>query len=215
MYKFCVFDMDGTVVNSIGDIAAAMNRSLEKLGYKTYGEDAYCKMVGDGMDILCRRAIQGESEEEVQKLIATYKADYINHCCEKSVIYDGVAELVHSLNKNGVMCAILSNKPQDQANEVSDKLFAEGMFKEVIGQTAKFPIKPAPDSLLWLLDEYGVEKSEVAYIGDTNVDMQLGKSAGVFTVGVTWGFRDEAELREAKADAIANTAEELAKILGL
>lgn len=215
MYKFCVFDMDGTVVNSIGDIAAAMNRSLTTLGYDTYPDNAYLKMVGDGMDILCRRALPNGSEDEIQKLISLYKEDYINHCCERSVIYDGVRELVHSLVAKGIKCAILSNKPQDQALEVADVLFDDTMFVEILGQTPEFPIKPAPDGLIHMMKKYGFEKGDVAYIGDTNVDMTLGKSADVFTIGVTWGFRDESELTDAGADAIAHTAEDLAKILGL
>lgn len=215
MYKLCVFDMDGTVVNSIGDIAAAMNRSLESLGHKTYTDDEYCKMVGDGMDILCRRALPDSDEEEVTKLIELYKQDYINHCCEKSYIYDGVAEVIHGLKKSGVKCAILSNKPHDQAMEVADTLFDDEMFDIVLGQTDRFPIKPAPDSLLWMIDELGVEKSEVAYIGDSNVDVRLGKTAGVFTVGVTWGFRTAEELKSEGADAIADTAEALEEILNV
>ncbi len=215
MYKFCVFDMDGTVVNSIGDIAAAMNRSLTALGHDTYPDSAYLKMVGDGMDILCRRALPDGSEDEIQRLIALYKEDYINHCCERSVIYDGVKELIDKLNSNGIKCAILSNKPQDQALEVADVLFDDNMFIEILGQTPEFPIKPAPDGLIHMMQKYGFHKADVAYIGDTNVDMTLGKSAEVFTIGVTWGFRDEKELVDSGADAIAHTAKDLEKILGL
>lgn len=215
MYKFCVFDMDGTVVNSIGDIAGAMNRSLEKLGYKTYSDNEYCKMVGDGMRILCQRAIPEASEAEVDELVSVYNEDYLNNICKKSVIYDGIKELIHNLNDKGVKCAILSNKPHPQAMEVAEALFDDRMFDKVLGQTPEFPIKPAPDSLLWMMENYGFDKSEVAYIGDTNVDIRLGKSAGVFTIGVTWGFRDVEELTSAGADAIANNADELAELLGI
>lgn len=213
MYKLCVFDMDGTVVNSIGDIATAMNRALSILGHKTYTDNDYYKMVGDGMDILCRRAFPEANDEELHKLISLYKEYYIDHCCEKSVMYPNIAELITSLKKSGVKCAILSNKPHDQAIKVAETLFDKEMFDIILGQTDRFPIKPAPDSLLWMINEFGLEKSDVAYIGDTNVDMRLGKSAGVFTVGVTWGFRDADELKAANADAIADDANQLSSIL--
>lgn len=215
MYKFCVFDMDGTVVNSIVDIAAAMNRSLEKLGYDTYEEDAYYKMVGNGMRVLCERAIPGADEKAVDELVAVYNEDYLKNICVKSYIYDGLTELLHTLNDKGVKCAILSNKPHSQALEVAESLFDDRMFAQVLGQKPEIPIKPSPDGLLMMMKEYGFEKDEVAYIGDTNVDITLGKSAGVFTIGVSWGFREVKELTDAGADAIANNAEELANLLGI
>lgn len=215
MFKFCVFDMDGTVVNSLGDIASAMNRSLEELGYNTYDEDDYKSMVGDGMRVLCQRAIPNEGEEAVDKLVAEYNKNYLDNICVKSFIYDGVEELVRKLGNNGVKCAILSNKPQPQALEVADKLFYDGMFVQVLGQTPQFPVKPAPDSLLWMMKHYGFDKSEVAYIGDSNVDVRLGKAADVYTVGVEWGFRGAEELKFEGADDIAKDTDELAKLLGL
>lgn len=215
MYKFVVFDMDGTVVNSIGDISAAMNRSLIKMGYNTYTEKEYCYLVGNGMEILCRRALPGADEETIQKLISIYKNDYLNNCCENTVIYDGVKEAIDALNEHGVKCAIISNKPHPQAMEVADKLFSDDMFIEVMGQKPEFPIKPAPDSLLYMIKKYGYDLSEVAFVGDTSVDMELGNSAGVFPIGVTWGFRERQELEDANAGAVVDTAEELLKaILG-
>lgn len=213
MYKFCVFDMDGTVVNSIGDISAAMNRSLEKMGYKTYTEKEYCYLVGNGMEILCRRAIPDADEQTVQKLISLYKNDYLNNCCTNTVIYDGVEEAIKKLNANGIKCAIISNKPHPQAMEVADKLFSEDMFVEVMGQKPEFPIKPDPASLLFMINKYGYDLSEVAFIGDTSVDMELGNNAGVFPIGVTWGFRDRKELEEANAGAVVDTAEELVETI--
>lgn len=209
MVKLCVFDMDGTVVNSIGDIAAALNRSLEKMGYPTHSEDAYYKMVGDGMAVLCRRAIEGAPEEDVQKLIAIYDEDYKNNCCERSYIYDGMADAVKKLKAKGIKCAILSNKPHGQLMEIAKVLFEDDMFDEIMGHTSDFAPKPDPGSMLYLMDKMGYNSEEVVFVGDSNVDIRLGKAADVYTVGVTWGFRGEEELKTEGADVIVNTADEL------
>lgn len=213
MYRLCVFDMDGTVVNSIADIAAAMNRSLEKMGYSTYDIGEYCRMVGDGMEMLCRRAIKVGDEEEVQRLIKLYKEDYFSHCCENSSMYDGMEDVIYALREKGVRCAILSNKPHEQVQEISRKLFGSNMFDEIWGYTPQFPVKPAPDSLFAMIGKLGVFKEETAYIGDSDVDVRLGKAAQVFTVGVSWGLRGEEELVKEGADAIVQTPEELISIL--
>jgi len=213
MFKLCVFDMDGTVVDSVADIAAAMNRSLATLGYKTYKTEEYCHLAGNGMEVLCRRAIPGRTEEEVQKLISLYKEDYLANCCVDSSVYDGVIELLQDLKEKGMIRAVLSNKPHDQVLGVAKKLFTSDSFDEIMGYTPKFPTKPAPDSLFYLMEKYGVNKSETVFIGDSNVDIQLGKNAGVFTIGVSWGFRGRQELEAAGADCVADNMEELKKFL--
>ncbi len=213
MVKFCVFDLDGTLVNSIGDIAAAMNRSLLKMGHKTYTNEEYCKMVGDGMYVLCQRALAGACDEEVKRLVSIYKEDYISHCCEKTVPYDGMIELVKELNKNGISCAILSNKPHEQVMEIAGKLFSKDLFSNIVGHSEKFLPKPDPASLLDLIESAGFKKSETAYIGDSDVDIKLGKCADVFTVGVAWGLRGEEELLSEGAEKIAYNAEQLKSIL--
>lgn len=213
MFKLCVFDMDGTLVDSIGDIAAAMNRSLEKLGHKTYPVSDYKHMVGDGMEVLCRRAMQGEDEERIQKLIELYKKDYLKNCCVHSRLYPGMSDLIKQLYGNGIKCAVLSNKPHEQVMRIAEKIMDCDDYFKIMGQTDRFPTKPAPDSLLYIIKESGVDKSNVAYIGDSNVDIKLGKAAGVFTVGAAWGFRGENELVSEGASAIAHDSEELKKIL--
>lgn len=213
MYKLCVFDMDGTLVDSIEDIAAAMNRSLKKMGRLSYPTEKYNQMVGDGMNILCKRALPDGTEDEISTLISLYKEDYLNNCCVLSKLYPGVAEMIDKLSKVGVKCAVLSNKPDVQVCEIAGKIMDVEKYFKIMGQTENFPIKPAPDSLLYLMKEAGADKSETAYIGDSNVDIRLGKAAGVMSVGVAWGLRGEAELTEEGADAIAHTAEELFDIL--
>ena len=213
MYKLCVFDMDGTFVNSISDICDAMNRSLKALGYKTYTEDDYRKMVGDGMLVLCERALPNNDRGELEKLISLYKKDYLNNCCIKTAPYDGMVDLVYDLKRNGIKSAILSNKPHNQVIEISDKLFEDKLFDEIIGNSDRFPTKPATDALVYLMNKYNVTNEETVYIGDSDVDMILGKRAGVFTIGASWGFRGEKELLGAGADAVVQNADDLKNLI--
>lgn len=213
MYKLCAFDMDGTFVNSLGDIAAAMNRALKSLGFDEYPTDAYRQMVGSGMSVLCRRALPNEDEDTVRALMERYNEDYLKNCCVKTAPYDGMVELAERLKDNGAHCVILSNKPHQQACEIAEKVIPSGVFDAILGKTERFPIKPAPDSLLYLMDKFGVTKSETAYIGDSDVDIKLGKAADVYTIGVSWGFRGEAELLSAGARAVAHNVNELEKLL--
>ena len=213
MYKLCVFDMDGTFVNSIGDIADAMNRSLVAMGYKTYPEEDYCRMVGDGMRVLCERALPNDDKDELEKLISLYKEDYLNNCCVRTAPYDGMVDLIYDLKRNGIKSAILSNKPHDQVMEISEKIFEKDLFDEIIGNSERFPIKPAPDSLYYIMDKYNAANNETVYIGDSDVDMILGKKADVYTIGAAWGFRGEKELLNAGADDIAHNAEELGSLI--
>ena len=213
MYKLCVFDMDGTFMNSIGDIAAAMNRSLKTLNKKTYTIGDYCKMVGDGMEVLCRRALPDSDEEEIKKLITLYKNDYIKNCCVETKPYDGMTELCKKLSLSGIKTAILSNKPHEQAVEIFKTLMIYDLFDEIMGCSAAYPPKPAPDSLIAIMKKFGANEDNTIYIGDSNVDIQLAKAAGVKSVGVKWGFRTEKELRDAGADFIAGTSFELENLL--
>ncbi|MEE1013220.1 MAG: HAD family hydrolase [Clostridia bacterium] len=213
MKKLCVFDLDGTLVDSIYDIAAAMNASLEIMGKPTYSTEAYYQMVGDGMELLCRRAIPGGTDAEVRTLIGLYKERYLQNCCVLTRPYAGVPELLQCLSKKQILTAVLSNKPHEQTKEVVSTLLGEVNFFAVIGQSERFPKKPDPTALNFLIAQAGVTKTEVCYIGDSNVDMELGKACGVATIGAAWGFRGETELKNAGAGAIVHHADELKTLL--
>lgn len=213
MFKLCVFDMDGTVVNSLADIAAAMNRSLEKMGKPAHSENEYRYFVGDGMEVLCKRALKDGNDAEVTRLTELYRADYLLNCCDKTAPYDGMVDLIKRLRGNNVKTAMLSNKPHPQVMRIFDSLFREKLFDTILGQTPEFPSKPKPDSLFHIMKLHCVSCDDIAYIGDSNVDIELSKAAGVFSVGVTWGFRGEKELVKAGADAIAHNTDELYNVL--
>ncbi len=205
----CVFDLDGTLVNSVYDIAEAINRSLIIMNKPTHSVEAFYTMVGDGMEMLCRRALENGTEEEVKTLIALYKEYYLSHCTILTKPYNGIENLLKELYEHGIRLAILSNKPQEQTDEVVFKLLPKKVFSYIIGQSERFPKKPNPSSLNYIISSEEMEISNVYYIGDSDVDMQLGKSVGVHTIGVEWGFRPREELEKSGADFIASSPEKL------
>ena len=213
MKGLCVFDLDGTLVDSIEDIAAAVNASLEEMQKPIHPVDAYYKMVGDGMEMLCRRALSGGTEEEVKELVSRYKARYIKNCCNHTKTYPGIETLLSALAEEHAGIAILSNKPQEQTQEVVETLLSDIPFLEVIGQSERFPKKPDPAGLNYLIEKAGVSKEQVWYIGDSDVDMYLGNSVNVNAIGVAWGFRGEKELKDAGAKEVFQTANELQTFL--
>lgn len=213
MKKLFVFDLDGTLVDSVRDIADAVNYSLRQMNKPEFETEAYYKMVGNGMELLCRRALPGGSEEEVKTLVDLYKERYIKNCCNATKPYDGIKELLRSLKEGGAKLAILSNKPQPQTDEVAAKLLGTDLFWKIIGKNDRFVAKPEPDSLNYLIECAGVDKAEVCYIGDSNVDIELGKRGNVDTIGAQWGFRGRKELEDAGAAYIAENPAELKEII--
>ncbi len=213
MKRLCVFDLDGTLVDSVIDIAEAVNRSLHKLGREAHPVHAYYQMVGNGMEMLCRRAHGNGTEEELHSLIQLYREDYVKNCCVNTAAYPGIQELVSKLNSFGMNLAILSNKPQEQTDVVVETLFPKGMFEVVMGASSRFPRKPNVTALTWLIMHMDVALNDVVYIGDSDVDMQLAKNAGVQGIGVAWGFRGRNELESAGASFVAENSNELQNYL--
>ncbi len=209
MKKLCVFDLDGTLVNSIYDIAAAVNRSLEKMGKKTHPVEAYYKMVGDGMVVLCQRALPDGTKEEVDALIQLYQSDYLNNCCVETVPYPGVPAMLQKCKESGMTMAIITNKPQGQTEEVVSKLLGKEYFSAIIGSGGEFPCKPDTTALFSVMEKLDVKPEEVWHIGDSDVDMALGVNAGIEALGAAWGFRGAEELVAAGATAIVHDVSEL------
>lgn len=212
--KLCVFDLDGTLVNSIFDIAAAMNEALSEMGLNGHETEKYYKMIGDGMEMLCRRALpEGYTESKLNELLRLYKEKYLRNCCVKTKAYDGICEMLDALSQAGVLAAVLSNKPHEQTERVVNTLFQNIEFFEVLGQSERFRKKPAPDALKYIIGKSGVDKNDVFYVGDSDVDMILAKNAGVKAVGACWGFRGKDELLSSGADLLANNADDVKKFV--
>lgn len=213
MKKICVFDLDGTLVNSLYDLAGAMNYALVKNGFKPHETQKYRFMVGNGISTLADRAMvipKGMATDEQKKqVLADFNVYYTEHSIDKTVPYDGIVDLLAELDKLSVKYAIMSNKPDKFTKFIAEKLFPNNTFVAAWGQQTKFERKPCPDALLAMLAELGFDKDDCLYIGDSNVDVQTAKNAEIDFCGVSWGFRPESELIAEGATFIAKTAEEI------
>ena len=212
MYKACIFDLDGTLTDTLSSISYFANRALEKYGLKAVEKEKYKIMVGNGAKNLVRRMLKEnncEDEEVYLKVLDEYNSTYDNDFTYLTSVYDGVKELLSFLKSNGLKLAVVSNKPHSTTVQIVDHFFPEGTFDIVYGQRENVPIKPDPAAVLDVMESFGVLPEECIYAGDTGTDMKTGKNAGAFTVGVTWGFRQEKELRENGADIVINHPDEL------
>lgn len=213
MKKLCIFDLDGTLVNSIEDIAFAVNRGLRIMGLPERPLSAFNLFVGDGMYKLCERALPENSKERVQELLTLYNDYYIEHCCVLTKPYDGIPQVLEELKLYGIKIAVLSNKPHPQTMNVIEKLFGDDIFDYVLGQKPEFPVKPNPAALLHVLESVGVSRDASVNIGDSNVDIILGRNSGIDSIGAAWGFRGREELIDAGAERIADTPSQICDLI--
>lgn len=209
MSKAILFDLDGTLVNSIYDIAAAMNYALESLDQPTFTTEQYYKMVGNGMKNLCRRALEEDKQALLEELLARYNARYLSHCCDETRVYDGVPQLLRELKSRGYQLALITNKPAGQAKNVMDTLLPDVPLDVIWGQQPPFAVKPDPAVYFHVCKLLGVKPEETVYCGDSDVDIQFAHNAGAKGLGCLWGFRGEAELKAAGADLLAKTPLEI------
>ena len=204
MIKLCIFDMDGTVVNTINTIAYFANGALKKNGLAEIETERYKTLVGNGADVLVRRMLDivGGRDECYDKVYNEYNTSYDNDFMYLTEPYDGIIKMLEKLKDMGVKTSILSNKPDITAKKVSDKLFGDRLVDLCYGARDGKALKPDPESVFEIMEIFGMEKNECLYIGDTATDIQTAKNAGLYSIGVLWGFRSEEELRNAGADIL-------------
>ena len=203
-YELAIFDLDGTILDTLDDLTDSVNYALEQHSYPTRTKEEIRTFVGDGLLMLVRRAIAPETDENViQTVLATQKAYYKDHCADKTKPYDGILELLDELKKADVKLAVVSNKA-DYAVQILCEQYFSGIFHMAVGEKEAVRKKPAPDSVYAVLDELQVEKERAVYIGDSEVDIETAKNAGLDAVLVTWGFRDTEFLREKGAKILVN-----------
>lgn len=202
--KLIVFDLDGTLVNSLADLAAATNISLKKFGYPEHELEKFRYFVGDGVPKLLERAVP-ESERSVERLAEMKKcfdAYYNTHFADNTNPYDGIPQLLAGIKKLGYKMAVASNKPDEFTKEIVNTFF-EGIFDIIQGKAPDTEKKPAPDIVLKIMKKLNASAEDTVMVGDSNVDIFTAKNAGIKSIGCLWGFRTRQELEEAGADYIA------------
>jgi phosphoglycolate phosphatase len=213
--KLVVFDLDGTLIDSLGDIGDAMNAVLRSLGRPTHHRDRYRFLVGNGLEKLVRRALRPETPDEstISDIVRLTRQEYSTRWTATTRPFTGIPSLLDELAKRGNLVAVLSNKPDHATRHIVDELFPTGPFAMVRGARDGVPLKPDPAALSAMISDLGATPERTAFIGDTAVDMQTGINADLLTIGVTWGFRDEDELLAAGADHVIDSPLELLEIL--
>lgn len=201
MYRAVLFDLDGTLTNTLEDIAFAMNRALRLNGLPEHPVNAYRYFVGDGVHMLVRRAI-GERQEMEDAVFHTYQDYYKEHNLDRTRPYDGVPEMLAALQEKGLKLCVFSNKPDADTRRVVAHFFPQVNFVVVRGQVEGVPVKPDPAGALAVAAECGIAPENFLYLGDTDVDMLCAQRAGMHPVGVTWGFRTAEELEKAGAERL-------------
>ena len=216
MTKLAIFDLDGTLLNTVEDLGNATNYALEQCGFPIHPKDEYYQMVGRGIYNLFRAAIPSEyaTEDNVQRMASYFIPYYDEHKCDFTRPYDGIPEMLRNITGRGVRLAVASNKYQDGAEKLVHHFFGDYEFVKILGQREGQPIKPDPAIVDQILAEVPyISKAETVYVGDSNVDMQTGANAKVRTIGVSWGFRGREELAAYHPSAIIDTPEDLSKTI--
>lgn len=214
MIKAVLFDLDGTLVNSLADLADSTNFALKGLGFPTHETEEYKYLVGDGIPKLIERALpKGEkTEENINKCLSLFMARYREHYFDKTDAYGGIKDLLCSLRAEGVKIAVISNKAQEMAQKVVDKVFGD-IFDAVAGKREGYKTKPDPALTLEVIKELGVTPRSSVLVGDSGMDMAAAVNAKITGIGVLWGFRTETELRQNGADYIADTPAQILNII--
>ena len=212
MKKAVIFDLDGTLADTIASITYCGNLALSRFGLPSFGEEDYKHFVGDGAAMLIRRALLAAGDERLEhfdEVYETYLEIFAKDCMYQVKPYEGICALLEELKRLSVRIAVLSNKPDRDSLRVVEALFGKGYFDFVQGQREDIPRKPDPAGVYRIMEAFGLPAGDFLYVGDSGVDMKTGRAAGIFTVGVLWGFRDREELVENGADAVISKPLEL------
>lgn len=215
MKRLIIFDLDGTLLNTIADLANATNYALSQLGFGMHPLESYPTFVGNGIRKLFERALPAtcNSPEWVEKVRELFIPFYDAHNADDTSIYNGIQELLEELQKRGLRIAVASNKYQSATEKLMRHYFPNIVFDSVLGQRDGIPVKPDPSIVHSILCAADITATDTLYIGDSGVDMQTAKNAGIESIGVTWGFRPAEELKVNGANHLVNSPKEILQYL--
>ena len=216
MIKLLIFDLDGTLVDTLTTIQSAVNTTMREYGFREYSYEEMRTIVGHGArklikDVCAAEALNEGGEEFFEKVYGFYGEAYYAVHLDVEKPYDGVLEALTKFKAAGYELAVLSNKPHEFVDGIINKIFPKGLFSHTQGQT-ELPIKPNPAAAFAIAEKFGVKPEECAFIGDAETDVMTGKNANMLSVAVTWGYRDKDILEALAPDRLADTAKELEKI---
>ncbi|MCW8984312.1 MAG: HAD family hydrolase [Thermoanaerobaculales bacterium] len=213
--RLVIFDLDGTLIDSLGDLADAMNAVLENRGCQVHPRDSYRHFVGDGIEMLVRRALPPEAidQTDIAEVVQQMRREYSTRWTATTRPFPEIPELLSELKSRGIRSAVLSNKPDSPTREIVAELFPSDPFTIVRGARDGVPLKPDPTSALEIVSELGVQPEQSVFVGDTSIDMKTSRNAGMRAVGVTWGFREADGLVAHGADHIVHRPLEILGIV--
>jgi len=210
-YQLAIFDLDGTLLDTLEDLADSTNYVMHSFGYPERTLAEVRSFVGNGIrKLLERSAPNGTSPEEIDRMFAQFKEHYGAHCADKTKPYDGIMDLLHKLQEQGIKLAVVSNKADYAVKALCEQYFP-GVFDEAVGERVGIARKPAPDTVNEVLKNLQIDKSQAVYIGDSEVDVQTARNAEMDCIAVDWGFREASVLKEAGAEIIVSTPEVIAE----
>jgi phosphoglycolate phosphatase len=214
-YRAVLFDLDGTLLDTIKDIADSVNIALAQLGFSQHEVEAYKYFVGDGRKALTIRALPEDCRDtaNVERLSASIEEEYSRRWAMNTLAYPGIPDMLQSVVDLGIKMAILSSKPQDSIEEMVSRLLPQWRFEIVFGARSSIPMKPDPTSALQIARRLNIPPAEFLYLGDTDVDMKTASAAGMYPVGALWGFRTADELLAGGARQLIQNPNDLPNLL--
>ena len=213
MYKAVIFDLDGTLLDTLGDLHAAVNYALSAFGFPKRSLEEVRRFIGNGVVKLMQRATPENTDAETDgKCLEVFREYYLIHMRDMTAPYEGVTSLIEELSARGIKTAVVSNKLHEAVCKLCEDYFP-GLIDEAIGVSVESERKPSPVNVYKALEKMGVTAEECIYIGDSDVDVQTAHNAGVKFIGVTWGFRDNDELLKAGAEIIADNCDDILNII--
>ena len=213
-FRAAVFDLDGTLLDTLFDLGACANEALKRFGFPEHTLEDYRGFIGNGIPKLIARAVpKGAGDEDIQNVLRFYLSYYPEHCAEHTKFFPGVRETISELQKRGYTLAVLSNKTESTTKKIIEAYFPDAPFSIVWGNNGVRPLKPAPDAGYLLLEKLQCSPDEVFYLGDGDTDMAFAKTMGFFAAGAAWGYRPREVLLQCGADRLFETMAEILPLL--
>jgi len=216
MIKACIFDLDGTIINTVESLRYSVSKALEEFGYEGITEEQTKRFVGNGGRKLIQRAMEAHGvydQKDIDKVLAVYRTVFGENCTRGNAAYEGMEYTLTKLKEQGIKLAVISNKAQDRVQDCIKKVYGTQMFDLAYGERPGVPLKPDPRAIIAIIDELGLKPEECLFIGDGDTDMEAGRAAGCTVVGVTWGFRTRDVLAQYKPDYLIDSALDLLDIV--